>query len=54
MKFLGHLMGGDGIQPDPDKVKAIREMAPPNNKKEARRFMGTVNREVGLRYHLGM
>ena len=43
VKFLGHLVGGDGIPPDPDKVKAFREMEPPNNKKKARRFMGMVN-----------
>ena len=43
VKFLRHLVGGDGIQPDLDKIRAIREMEPPSNKKEARRFMGMVN-----------
>ena len=43
VKFLGHIVSGDGIKPDPEKVKAIVEMSPPTNKKEARRFMGMVN-----------
>jgi len=43
VKFLGHLVSSDGIKPDPEKVKAIMEMNPPCNKKEARRFMGMVN-----------
>lgn len=43
VKFLGHVISACGIKPDPDKVKAIREMNPPTNKKEARRFIGMVN-----------
>ena len=31
LKFLGHLVNGDGIHADPDKTSAIREMAPPTN-----------------------
>ena len=41
--FLGHLISEKGIEPNPEKVKAICEMNPPINKKEARRFMGIVN-----------
>jgi hypothetical protein len=26
VKFLGHIVGVDGIRPDPDKVKALLEM----------------------------
>ena len=43
VKFLGHVVSGEGISPDPDKVKAIKDMSPPTCKKEARRFMGMVN-----------
>ena len=43
LKFLGHLIDGNGIQVDPDKTSAISEMKPPNNVSELRRFMGMVN-----------
>ena len=41
--FLGHLLSGIGIQPDPEKVRAIREMNPPRCSREAKRFIGMVN-----------
>ena len=34
LKFLGHVVNGDGIHADPDKTSAIREMAPPTNASE--------------------
>lgn len=43
VKFLGHLISHKGVEPDPDKVKAIVEMNPPTCAKEAKRFMGMVN-----------
>ena len=43
IKFLGHLISGNSVKPDPDKVKAILEISPPTTKKEARRFTGMVN-----------
>ena len=43
LKFLGHLVDGDGIRADPDKTAAIAEMKPPQNVSELRRFMGMVN-----------
>lgn len=43
IKFLGHLVSGTGVKPDPDKIKAITEMQPPSNKTEARRFIGMSN-----------
>ena len=33
-KLLGHIVSPKGIEIDPDKVKAIKEMPPPKNKKE--------------------
>lgn len=33
VKFLGHVVSGDGIHPDPNKVKAISEMNLPTGKK---------------------
>ena len=43
VKFLGHIIGPDGIQPDPDKVKAIMSMPKPTNITEVRRFLGMTN-----------
>ena len=39
-KLLGHIVSQKGIEVDPDKVKAIREMPPPKNEKEVRGFIG--------------
>lgn len=43
INFLGHLIGAEGIQIDPDKVKAIQALAAPSNIKELRRMLGMVN-----------
>ena len=39
-KLLGHIVSQKGIEVDPDKVKAIREMPPLKNEKEVRGFIG--------------
>ena len=41
--FLGHKIDHTGIQADPEKTKAIREMEPPTTVSELRRFLGMVN-----------
>ena len=43
MKFLGHVVAGDGIRPDPDKTAAIQNMQAPTNVPELRRFLGMTN-----------
>ena len=43
MKFLGHVISGDGIRADPEKTSAIEAMPPPTSVTELRRFMGMVN-----------
>ena len=43
IKFLGHIVSGTGIKPDPSKVEAILNLKSPVNKTEARRFTGMVN-----------
>ena len=43
IKFLGHIISGDGIRPDPEKIAAILEMNEPGNLLELRRFLGMVN-----------
>ena len=41
--FMGHLITKDGLQSDPEKVKAIAEMAAPTNINELRRYLGVIN-----------
>ena len=43
VKYLGHLVSGSGIQPDPDKVAAIRNFKTPSNVTDVQRFLGMVN-----------
>ena len=38
--FLGHLVSGDGIAPDPDKIRVVQEWPRPKNLTEARAFVG--------------
>jgi hypothetical protein len=40
--YLGHIISGEGISVDPEKVKAILEWPVPKNAHEARSFMGLV------------
>ena len=39
-KLLGHIVSQKGIEVDPDKVKAIREMSAPKTEKGFRGFIG--------------
>ena len=41
--FMGHRITKDGLQSDPEKVKAIAKMAAPTNVEELRRYIGMVN-----------
>ena len=43
MRFLGHVVSGEGIRPDPEKTSAIRAMPPPTCVSDLRRFLGMVN-----------
>lgn len=40
--FHGHLLTTDGVKPDPEKVRAIKDMPPPTDSKGASRFCGMV------------
>ena len=52
LSFLGHIINEAGVQADPDKTSAIREMKPPTNIPELRRFMGMVNQLGKFSSHL--
>ncbi|KAL7389676.1 hypothetical protein ABVT39_008128 [Epinephelus coioides] len=41
--FLGHIVSAQGIEADPGKLKAIREMATPKDAADVKRFVGMVN-----------
>lgn len=40
--YIGHLLTGQGVKPDPRKVSAISEMKPPTNKDGIKRFLGHI------------
>ncbi|KAG7295451.1 hypothetical protein JYU34_021634 [Plutella xylostella] len=41
--YLGHVVTGDGILPDPDKVKIMKEYPIPKNVEEVKRFIAFAN-----------
>ena len=41
--YLGHTISADGVAPDKEKVRAISEMPPPDDKKGVERLLGVVN-----------
>eukprot|EP00804_Cyclotella_cryptica_P020477 CCRYP_019793-RB/>CCRYP_019793-RB protein AED:0.03 eAED:0.02 QI:0/0/0/1/0/0/2/0/728 len=41
-EYLGYVLSRDGIKPQPKKVQAILALTPPQNVKQLRRFLGTV------------
>uniref|UniRef100_A0A3Q3K885 ribonuclease H n=1 Tax=Monopterus albus TaxID=43700 RepID=A0A3Q3K885_MONAL len=43
LNFLGQVVTKDGIAPNPERVKAITTMEPPQNVSELRRLLGMVN-----------
>ena len=43
MKFLGHVLTGNSLELDPDKLKAVKEWPAPTSLIEVRRFLGFTN-----------
>ena len=43
INYLGFVVGQEGVQPDPEKVRAIRSMPPPTNVREVRSLMGMMS-----------
>jgi hypothetical protein len=43
LEFLGHVLSGEGIRPDPKKIQAIREWEVPRTQKGVRSFLGLAN-----------
>lgn len=42
VKYVGHVITSHGLEADPDKVAAVREMPTPRSKEDVRRFLGFV------------
>jgi len=43
VKFLGFLFSSEGVQPDEERIRSIRELNEPCNKKELQSFLGMIN-----------
>ncbi|CAB4023813.1 Hypothetical predicted protein [Paramuricea clavata] len=43
VSYVGHQFTKDGLKPDEDKIKAIKEMTAPDGPKALQRFLGMVN-----------
>ena len=43
VRFLGHLIGKDGVRPDPKNLQAIKECPPPTTVSEVLTFLGMVD-----------
>ena len=43
VKYMGHILSKNGLQPDPDKVEAIDKMPEPENIQAVQRITGVIN-----------
>ena len=43
VSYIGHILNSDGVKPDPEKVKAVKEMPPPTDKKGIETVLDTIN-----------
>lgn len=43
LEFLGYILSGEGIRPDPKKIQSIREWQVPGTQKNVRFILGLAN-----------
>jgi len=43
LPYFGHIVGEDGIRPNPERITAITNLAAPKNVEELRRCLGMIN-----------
>lgn len=43
VKYMGGIIGSDGLKADPEKIRAINDMPVPEDKKGIERLLGTIN-----------
>jgi hypothetical protein len=41
--YFGHIISAEGLKPNPSKVRAVKDMQPPQNKAELETILGMVN-----------
>ena len=46
VRFLGHIVGAEGIHPNPHKIKAIVQVKTPQTIKDVCRFLGMLNQMI--------
>ena len=52
VKSLGHVISSSAIEADPEKLRAITDLPPPQNVQEVRTFLGMVNQLSKFSEHL--
>ena len=52
VKFLGDVISAKGIEPDPEKLKAIADLLAPTSVSEVRTFLGMINQPSIFAEHL--
>ena len=40
--YVGHVLSKEGLKPDPEKIRAVQQMQPPQNTKELKSFLGFI------------
>lgn len=43
VKYLGHVFSEDKVEPDRDRIEAIKQMSEPHNKSDLQTFLGVIN-----------
>ena len=43
VSYMGHVLSAEGLKPDVEKVKVVREMPVPSDKQGVQRFLGMTN-----------
>ena len=42
VQYVGHIISTEGLKPDPEKVRAMKDMPPPETKEDVRPFLGSI------------
>ncbi|KAK7106746.1 hypothetical protein V1264_017967 [Littorina saxatilis] len=42
ISYVGHILSGEGLKADPEKIRAVQKMSSPQNKKELMTFLGFI------------